>query len=353
MGKKVGQGMSTVEWLRESFARERRSRVANGSDLLAYLRDEPISQEDYVGVSFGNRETLTRLLEQGKVKPESEVAYRQALALPPLERPAGGMGNQESSISPEPKAVIGREERSGAGHGAESDRPSRTPGVDDTESSPWSSTGHAEKHGAMGIQRAHFLASGGEGSSLDAKNIRTPLPGEVWNVIRDTARGATQTISSAVEEISSNEKIHTAPGKAVSRAAEALRAGDIPEGVRNAVASAVAEIVANDDLRKKPAEALEKAVHEIMTNPYLHKGVEAGFKMAGAVTKEAVSELAWQLLWSAGPAAARSAKVFSPHLEKLITTGADIGTIQAILKPEMRAQRINDLGRNLKRIASE
>ena len=78
-----GEAMSTEDFIRESFAEARREQVPNGHELFEHLKDEPLSDEDAVGVTFGNRQTLQRLYDDGKVKPEGDAAFREALGLPP------------------------------------------------------------------------------------------------------------------------------------------------------------------------------------------------------------------------------------------------------------------------------
>lgn len=144
-GRNGGPAMSTAAWLRDSFAEERRSRVANGSDLLQYLRDEPLSQEDYVGVSFGNRETLTRLLREGRVKPESEVAYRRALGLVPVARSEAGKGARTAQAKAQGTPDVVPQ----SGHSNESGVPTSRTQVRGAEPGVWPGTARTERHGAM------------------------------------------------------------------------------------------------------------------------------------------------------------------------------------------------------------
>ena len=56
---------------------------------MEHLKDEEFSKEDVVGVTFGNRQTLQRLYDQGRVKPEGDAAFRAALGLPPKAQDPG------------------------------------------------------------------------------------------------------------------------------------------------------------------------------------------------------------------------------------------------------------------------
>ncbi|EPR33050.1 hypothetical protein dsat_0491 [Alkalidesulfovibrio alkalitolerans DSM 16529] len=82
-----GQAMSTGDFIREAFEQVRREHVPDGHLLMEHLKDEEYSTEDAMGVTFGNRGTLQRLYDQGKVKPESDALFREALGLPPRAQP--------------------------------------------------------------------------------------------------------------------------------------------------------------------------------------------------------------------------------------------------------------------------
>jgi len=88
-GGQTDEAMDPADFLREIFEDDRRAYVPDGHEFMEHLRDEPISTRDAVGVAFGERSTLQRLYDEGRVKLESDAHFRQALGMPPRpEQPA-------------------------------------------------------------------------------------------------------------------------------------------------------------------------------------------------------------------------------------------------------------------------
>lgn len=194
----AAQALSTERYLKEVFADAARDHLPDAPALLEHLKDEPFSNQEIMGVIFGNREMLTRLYEQGRVKPEHESAFCKALGLRPANRtstpPSPGMSSHNQGL--------------------------------EARHSPHRETALAARH-------AHHPADAealGKPASAAKDQAAAARPGGerandrigVRGFVDRAGRGIGQATSRAWEELTGNENLHEGAAKGFAMAGEVV-----------------------------------------------------------------------------------------------------------------------------------
>lgn len=334
-GARPDEAMRPEDFIRELFENERRKHVPEGHMLMEHLRDEPLSNEDVIGVTFGNRKTLQRLYDEGRVKPESDAHFRQALGMPPRQGQAAPALAEPRSLALHNAAPKAMPQQSQVNDAHEDWRIRQKPELGSTQPP----------------------AAAGQPQSILEK--LPPSPEEVWQFATDTAGAAGTATSRAKSELLGNKSLHTGLTGAPAEAVKALTSNtDIINKPLEALGKAGHVIVNNRDLREKPIEALKKAENELLTNDKLHRGIGAAAEMSLETTKAVAKEAVEQIFWNAGPAvAAKIAERFQSagtFVDWFFRSGGDVGkTMTVLYGADAYSEEAQKLARDLHTIAKK